>query len=420
MRKPPFDLAVTCCGRDARATWRGRLARSLPILRYFHFHARLRKVSGTEYQPPAPHPAMRSILHLTAHAILAALAIPLTHARPVYIGTAADGIYQADFDPEKGTLTEPKLAAPYPSPGFLALHPGKSVLYSIGKDNTVAAFEIGGDDSLTRIGSAPCGGAGPCHLAIDATGRTLAVANYGDGSFATIRLDEDGKPGGIASLVKNTGSGPDKQRQNAAHTHGVYFDKANRHLFVPDLGIDKVVIHKFDAASSGLSPDEPAAMVSPPGGGPRHMAFSPDEKHAYVINELTNTVSVAEFDAAEGALTPIQEIATLPDDFPEPNTTSEIEVHPNGNFVYGSNRGHDSIVVYQRDPQTGRLTLLQHAPCGGRTPRHFKIDPSGKWLVCAHQDDNTISVLSLDPATGMLGNPENTVSAPKPICILFR
>jgi 6-phosphogluconolactonase len=160
-------------------------------------------------------------------------------------------------------------------------------------------------------------------------------------------------------------------------------------------------------------------MISPPGGGPRHMAFSPDEKHTYVINELTNTVSVAQFNAETGALKPIQEIGTLPDGFTEPNTTAEIEVHANGNFVYGSNRGHDSIVVYKRDPKTGKLTLVQHAPCGGKTPRHFKIDPSGKWLLCAHQNSDTISVLSLDPATGLLGEPKSTVRAPKPICILF-
>lgn len=357
---------------------------------------------------------------LLLFAAVASLVLPSVFAAPVYIGTGADGIYLADFDPEKGTLTEPKLAAPYQAPGFLALHPEKPVLYSIGRDNTVAAFTIGKDHSLTKIGTAPCGGSGPCHLAVDAAGHTLAVANYGDGTFATLRLDEDGKPGEIVTLVKNTGSGPNKQRQNAAHTHGVYFDQANRLLFVPDLGIDKVVIHKFDSATSMLSPNDPTDMVSPPGGGPRHMAFSPDEKHAYVINELTNTVSVAEFDAAKGVLTPIQEISTLPEDFSKPNTTSEIEVHPNGKFVYGSNRGHDSIVVYRRDPKTGRLTFVQHAPCGGKTPRHFKIDPSGKWLICGHQDSDTLAVLSLDPDTGKLGEPKNSVSAPKPICILFR
>ena len=353
------------------------------------------------------------------NAILMLAAITFAQARPVYIGTSADGIYLASFDDSTGVLTVPELAAAYPSPGFLALHPEKPVLLCVGGGNTVASFAIGADYSLTALGSAPSGGNGPCHLAIDASGRTLAVANYGAGSFATIRLDADGKPGEIISLEKITGSGPNKQRQNAAHAHGVYFDNANRFLFVPDLGIDRVLIRKFDPATSVLSANESAEMISPPGGGPRHMAFSPDEKYAYVINELTNTVSVAEFDAETGALKPIQEINTLPDGFSEPNTTAEIEVHPNGDFVYGSNRGHDSIVVYKRDPKTGKLTFLQHAPCGGKTPRHFKIHSSGKWLICGHQNSDTISVLSLDPTTGLLGEPKSTVSAPKPICILF-
>jgi len=351
---------------------------------------------------------------------LLCLIVPtLIHAAPVYIGTGADGIYLASFDDETGVLTEPKLAAAYPTPGFLAMHPEKPVLLCVGGGDTVASFSIGKDYSLTAIGSAPSGGKGPCHLAIDASGRTLAVANYGGGSFATIRLDADGKPGEIVSLEKMTGSGPNKNRQEAAHAHGVYFDNANRFLFVPDLGIDRVLIRKFDPATSALSPGDPPEMVSPPGGGPRHMAFSPDEKHAYVINELTNTVSVADFDVETGALIPKQEIKTLPDGFTEPNTTAEIEVHPNGNFVYGSNRGHDSIVVYRRDTKTGILTFLQHAPCGGKTPRHFKIHPTGKWLICAHQNSDTISVLALDPATGLLGEPKSTVPAPKPNCILF-
>lgn len=356
---------------------------------------------------------MRHLLFLTALAASSSL------ARPVYIGTGADGIYLADFNAETGVLTEPALAANYEAPGFLALHTVKPVLHCVGGGDTVASFSIAEDHSLTLLGSAPSGGKGPCHLAIDNSGRTLAVANYGGGSFATIRLDADGKPGEIISLVKMEGSGPNKNRQEAAHAHGVYFDKANRFLFVPDLGIDKILIRKFDPTSSVLSENATDEMISPPGGGPRHMAFSPDEKHTYVINELTNTVSVAQFNAETGALKPIQEIGTLPEGFTEPNTTAEIEVHANGNFVYGSNRGHDSIVVYKRDPKTGKLTLVQHAPCGGKTPRHFKIDPSGKWLLCAHQNSDTISVLSLDPATGLLGEPKSTVRAPKPICIQF-
>ncbi|MBC7980002.1 MAG: lactonase family protein [Armatimonadetes bacterium] len=353
------------------------------------------------------------------------------NAQPLYIGTGGQndskGIYLADFDSEKGTLTVPVLAAEYQSAGFLALHPEKPILYSIGEpkekfpngQSAIAAFTIGSGNSLTFLGEAPGGGNGNCHLAVDASGRTVTVANYGDGSFASIRLGPDGKPDETVTVVKNPGSGPNQQRQQEAHTHGVYFDNANRFLFVPDLGIDKVLIYKFDPATSELAPNTPADLKTAPGAGPRHMAFSPDEKHAYVINELDNTILAATFDSSTGGLTQVQTITTLPADFKNPNSTSEIEVHPTGDFVYGSNRGHDSIVAYQRDRKTGKLTLLQHAPCGGKTPRHFKIHPSGKWLLCAHQDSNTISVLPLNPETGKLGEPSSTIPTPNPICLLF-
>jgi len=376
------------------------------------------------------HPATRIHIHArtfrkrsksTMKKLLPALLISTiaSHAQPVFIGTGAEGIYLTDFNPEKGTLTKTVQVAEYSRPGFLALHPEKPILYSIGGNNKVAAFTISEGNSLALIGEASCGGIGPCHLAIDASGRTLAVANYGDGSVVTIRLDANGKPGETASVFKIEGSGPDESRQKEAHTHGVYFDNANRFLFAPDLGADKTLVYKFDPATSEIVPHDPAALAAPPGSGPRHMAFSSDEKHTYVINELTNTVTVAEFDQEAGSFTDIQTIATLPDDFTKFNKTAEIEVHPNGKFVYGSNRGHDSIVVFKRDPESGELTFLQHAPCGGKTPRHFTIDPSGKWLLCGHQDSDTISVLSLDPETGLLGDPKNTVSIPKPICLIF-
>lgn len=365
-------------------------------------------------------------------------------AVPVFIGTntgkntTSKGIYLADFDPATGKLTEPALAAEYQNPGFLALHPTKPVLYAAGLPNTpfpdgsgsVAAFEIGGGSGmgfgkgtdrvnilpLKFLGEASTGGKNACHVAVDAAGKTVAIANYGDGSLATVKLDDSGVPGSAASVIKNTGSGPNKPRQDGPHAHGVYFDKANKHLFVPDLGLDQVFVYPFDATTSKLgAPLTPLSTA--PGAGPRHMAFSPDEKHAYVINELTNTVLAASY--ADGKFKALEAGPTLPDGFTEKNTTAEIEVHPNGKFVYGSNRGHNSIVVYQRDQKTGALKFLQHAPCGGKTPRHFKIDPTGKWLLCAHMDSNTISVLPLDPETGLLGEPANTVSSPSPICLLF-
>lgn len=368
---------------------------------------------------------MRSIL-ITPFLVL----IGTLHAAPVFIGTStgknsgSKGIYLADFDADTGKLSEPKLAAEYQNPGFLALHPSKPVLYACGSpkqpfpdaSGSVAAFAIDESHGLKFLGESSTGGKGACHLAVDSTGRTVAVANYGDGSLATIRLDESGAPLAAISVIKHSGEGPNKPRQDGPHSHGVYFDQANQFLFVPDLGLDQVFVYPFDAANSKLGDPLPS-LATAPGAGPRHMAFSPDWKNAYVINELANTVLATTL--SSGKFTPIGSVATLPEGFVEKSTTAEIEVHPNGKFVYGSNRGHDSIVVYQRDEKTGMLKFLQHAPCGGKTPRHFKIDPSGKWLLCAHADSGTISVLPLDPTTGILGSPVHTVATPNPICILF-
>ncbi|MFD2256451.1 lactonase family protein [Luteolibacter algae] len=341
-------------------------------------------------------------------------------AQPVFIGTSADGIYLSDFDATNGVLTAPERIAEYKSPGFLAFHPEKPILYAVGGDNKVAGFTIDDGNTLEFLGEADAGGVNPCHLAIDASGRTVALANYGDGSFTTIRIDADGKPGEIVSLKKISGSGAHPQRQKAAHAHGVYFDNANRFLLAPDLGTDQVLIYKFDPATSKIEENQPSSLKTAPGAGPRHMTFSADEKHAYVLNEINNSILVAEYDAASGSFKEIQTIPTLPDGFTERNTTAEIEVHPGGDFVYASNRGHDSIAVFKRDQESGKLTFVQHAPCGGKIPRHFKIDPSGKWLLCGHQDSDTISVLGIDEKTGKLGEPKNTVKAPRPICLLFR
>ncbi|MES2475755.1 MAG: lactonase family protein [Verrucomicrobiota bacterium] len=352
------------------------------------------------------------------------------HAAPVYIGTntggksASKGIYVADFDDVTGKLTKPTLAAEYGNPGFLALHPTKPLIYACGApkqkfaddSGSVAAFAIRRDHGLDFLGEASCMGKGPCHVAVDATGRTVAVANYGDGSYATVRLDESGIPGKAVSVFRPEGSGPNKDRQNGPHAHGVYFNKANNRLLMPDLGLDQVFIHPFDAETSALSEPLPS-LKSKPGAGPRHLAFSPDEKNLYVINELENAITTS--NRKQDGYGAVASVPTLPADFSGGSTTAEIEVHPNGNFVYGSNRGHDSIVVYQRDPRTGALTFVQHAPCGGKTPRHFKIAPSGKWLLCGQQDSNAISILPLDPETGMLGAPIHTVSTPSPICLVF-
>jgi 6-phosphogluconolactonase len=350
------------------------------------------------------------------------------HAVPVYIGTNSNGsgksqgIYYADFNAATGNLTVPVLAVGYQNQGFLALHPTKHILYGVGKPfadqpDGIAAFEIvDKDHSLKLLGERPTGGKGACHLAVDATGRTVAVANYDDGRISTVRLDDKGIPSEVVTLITNAGFGPNKERQEGPHAHGVYFDRANRSLFVPDLGLDQIFIYPFDAATSKLGQPLPSLKLHP-GAGPRHMAVSPDGRNAYVINELENSITTTVL--ANNAFTTLGTVTTLPVGFTGKSFTAELEVHPNGKFVYGSNRGHDSIVVYKRDGKTGALTFLQHAPCGGKAPRHFKIDPSGTWLLCAHQETNTISVLPLDPKTGMLGAPTGTLAAPNPICLLF-
>jgi len=355
-------------------------------------------------------------------------------AAPLFIGTntggksESKGIYLADFDAETGKLTKPELVAEYASPGFLAFHPTKKIVYAVGKPNkptedkfdSLAAFSFSdGGKKLEFLGEISSSGTSACHLVVDETGRTVAVANYGNGVISTIRLDEKGGLEKIASVIANTGGSVNKSRQEGPHAHGTYFDKANKFLFVPDLGLDKVLTYQFDPATSEIKAHDPASFSVPAGAGARHMAFSPDEKHAYIINELDSTMTAVSYDAGKGAFAEVQTLSTLPEGNTDKNSTAEVEVSENGKFVYGSNRFHDSIVVYARDEKTGKLTWLQDAPAGGKTPRHFKIDPSGKWMLVGHQDSNSISVLPVDPVKGVLGEPVSTISTPSPICIAF-
>lgn len=371
---------------------------------------------------------MESAVMIRHTLLLFALAGSLT-AVPVYIGTgknsASKGIYDADFDPETGKLSVPKLAAEYQNPGFLAQHPSKPVLLAVGAPNqpfadgtsSVAAFAIGPDHGLKFLGEASTGGRGACHLAVDPAGNTVATANYGDGRISTIRLNENGVPEQTVSVISNEGSGPNKNRQEGPHAHGVYFmPEPFSCLLVPDLGLDKVLVYPFDAGTSKLGPPRPP-IVTAPGSGPRHLAFSPDWQHLYVVGELD--ASVLAVNNGKDHFSSLGTVSTLPADFTGTNTSAEIEVSQDGRFVYVSNRGHDSIAVLRRDPESGTLTLIQHAPCGGKHPRHFKIAPGGKWLLCANMQSDSISVLPLDPATGKLGAPAATVFSPSPICVLF-
>lgn len=359
-----------------------------------------------------------------------ALAAPL----PLAIGTntggasKSEGFYLSSFDPETGVIAPVKLGAKCASPNFLAVHPTRPILYAASRTDVapkgrILAFPLpgaGGEAAggeLKLLGEASSGGLDPCHLAVDASGSTLAVANYNNGVTSTLRLDSEGLPSAPVSTLVEAGKGPNPQRQEGPHAHGVYF--FGKRLLVPDLGVDRVVAFELDPATSALQRSAAATWSGTPGAGPRHIAFSPDRRHAYVVNELENTVTACRFDAAKGSLETIDSVPTLPADWQGASTTAEIEVHPSGKFVYASNRGHDSIAVFSRDAATGRLTPIQIAPCGGKVPRHFAIAPGGRWLLCGHQDSNTLRALPLDPATGKLGEPGPATDCPSPICILF-
>ena len=342
-----------------------------------------------------------------------------------YTGPRSQGIYAFRFDPRAGKLTPLGLAAESQNPTFLAIHPNQKFLYAINevgspaKPGTVAAYRIEPDTGkLVLLNQQLVGGPGPCHVIVDATGKNVLAANYGGGSIACLPIKDDGSLGELTTFIQHKGSSVNKQRQEGPHAHGLFLDAANRFAFVPDLGLDRVMIYRFDATQGALVAHEPAFAAMPAGAGPRHFAFHPNGRRAYVINELDSTVVVCAYDAERGVLTPMQTIPTLPADFAGKSSCAEIEVHPSGKFVYGSNRGHDSIVVYAAD-ENGKLSLVEHQPTRGRNPRHFAIEPTGRWLLAENQDGHSVVIFSIDPATGRLRPNGEKVEVGSPVCLKF-
>jgi len=374
----------------------------------------------------------RSVL-LVALGALAVSAVAAAAGKPgpvtVYVGTYTDGtsrgIYRVTFDPAGGTMTEPVLAVETKNPSFLALHPNGRFLYAVGeissfqgaRTGVVSAFAIDpktGDLALLNQQSSE--GGGPCHLVVDKTGRDVLVANYGGGTVAVLPIEADGRLKPASSVQAHQGSGPNKGRQEKPHAHGIYLDAAERFALSPDLGADRVFVYRFDAAKGMLEAHGSGTLE--PGSGPRHLAFHPTGKYLYVINELLSTVSVFSYDAEKGALTPIQTVSALPAGFSGTSWTAEVAVSPDGRFVYGSNRGDDTLAVFRVDAATGRLTAAGHAPVGGKTPRHFAIDPTGRFILAGHQGSGTIAVLRLDPKTGIPSPVGSPVKVDKPVCLL--
>jgi 6-phosphogluconolactonase len=352
----------------------------------------------------------------------------------LYIGTytndarrdASQGIYVSELSLRSGTLSAPRLAAKSTNPSFLAIHPSRKFLYAVNEvsefegreGGAVSAFAVDQTQgTLTELNRQSSVGAGPCHLVVDRSGKNVLVANYGSGSVACLPIDGDGRLGRETSFIQHQGSGTNPRRQQAPHAHSINLDAGNHFAIAADLGLDKVFIYRFDPAAGTLTSNEPAFATVTPGSGPRHFAFHPNERFGYVINEMANTVVAFRYDGAQGSLKEIQTISTLPAEFKGTSYTAEVQVHPSGNFLYGSNRGHNSIAIFAIEPSTGKLTMLGVEPTQGKNPRNFAVDPTGAFLLAENQDSNTIVVFRIDPKTGALQPTGQNVGLAKPVCI---
>ncbi len=376
----------------------------------------------------------RILVSLLATLALAAPAFPQT-AHPsfyvyvgTYTGTKSKGIQLFKFDPAVPSLTPMGCAAELTHPTFLTIHPNRKYLYAISeignyngqKSGTVASYSI--DPSagkLTALNKQPSTGAGPCYVSIDHTGKFALVANYAGGSVAVLPLNPDGSLSPASASVQHQGSGPNKQRQEAPHAHSFNPSPDNQFALACDLGLDKVLIYRLQPTTGELSPHDPHFASITPGSGPRHLAFHPNGKFLYVNHELANAVSAFSYNSEKGALAEIQTLSTLPTDFNAPSTTAETVVHPNGKFLYVSNRGHDSIAIFSVDPKTGKITPQGFEHTLGKNPRNFNIDPTGSYLLVANQNSDSIIVFRIDPTTGKLTPTNSKAQCGAPVCIKF-
>jgi len=358
--------------------------------------------------------------------ILAARAPQASAAKTyrVYVGnytakTASKGIYQFLFDPATGQMSGLELAAETKDPSWVVVHPSGKYLYAVNEmdqGSTISAFLIDRQTGrLTLLNSRPAEGEAPCHLDFDRTGKFLLTANYSTGNAVVYPILEDGKLGEPTARVTNQGQPGPHKNQKGPHAHWIGTSKDNRFVYVADLGLDKVLLYKFDATKGTLAPAGGAVARS--AAGPRHVALSADERFLYVLGELDSTVTVFANDQAQ--FKSLQVVPMLPSGFSGRNDAAEIAIHPSGKFLYASNRGHDSFAVYSINQKDGTLTQVEIVPTGGKEPRHFAIDPSGKFLLAENQFSNNIIEFRIDPATGKLTPNGETLATASPICIAF-
>ncbi len=352
----------------------------------------------------------------------------------VYFGTYTNalsrGIYVSRLNSATGKLSAPALAAETPSPCFLAISPDENFLYAANsvpsfkgdQAGAVSAFQIDKTSAqLTLLNQKSSGGAGPCHVSVDGSGKALLVANYGGGSVKTLRLNHDGSLGAEGSLMQAFGSSVNPSRQSSPHAHSICPDPSNQFALVCDLGTDKVMIYALNANTGKLVPRTPLSVQVPPGSGPRHLAFSRDGKHLYVINEMACTISTFGWDSEKGEMSWCETIPALPKEVSALTefTAAEILVHPSGNFVYATVRGHDSVSVFAVDGRSGRITFLQNISAGGKVPRGLGIDPTGRWLIVANQKTDNAVEFAIDPQTGKISPTGQELKIGSPVDVKF-
>ena len=358
---------------------------------------------------------------------LAAVSTACAKSLTVYFGTytrgvdSSKGIYRSVLDLDSGQLSAPSLAAEARNPSFLEVHPSGKFLYAVseaGGAGSVSAYQIADDGNLKFMNQQPSSGAGPCHVSIDHAGKNVLVANYGSGSASVIPIRPDGTLAKPPGFVQHAGSSVNPNRQKGPHAHSINVSSDDRFAFVADLGIDKVMIYKLDVEKGTIVANDPAFAKLKPGAGPRHFAFAPNGKYAYVINELNGTVTAFAYDPASGVLTEIQTIPTLPEAFEGSNSCAEVRFHPSGRFLYGSNRGHNSLAIFRGKGETGSLSLVGHQPTFGYAPRNFALSPDDNFLLVANRHTNNIVSFKRDKNTGLLMKVDN-IEALTPTCILF-
>jgi len=382
-----------------------------------------------------PTPTFALLLAVTLLTVCAGAAPQATHKNYfVYVGTytqegsTSKGIYAYRFEADTAKLTPLGLAAETVNPSFLAVHPNQRFLYAVNeignykgqKSGGVSAFAIDrATGKLTFLNQVASGGGGPAYITVDKTGKYVLVANYDGGSVAAFPVLEDGRLGEASAFVQHTGHGPNPERQEAPHAHSIDLSPDDRFAIVDDLGLDETLVYKFDSTKGSLTLNTPPFAKAAPGAGPRHFAFAPNGKFAYVLAEMGNTVTAFAYDASAGVLNSLQTISTIPKDFTKLNEDAEIAVYLSGKFLYASNRGHDSITVFAIDPNKGTLTLVEYASTKGASPRSFEIDPTGKLLFAANEKSDNIVVFHIDQKTGHLTPTGKVLDVSQPVCVKF-